>query len=258
MAGKTIGLVAAMPEEIHPLLRRVGEFRRENVSGFILFRFTIGDRNVSLIESGIGAARAAQATGILIDTVSPGIILNFGFAGAVLAGPAVGDIVVADRLLFFNERLFTEQQGPPPGLSEKLTAMLGKGRTGSDFRIHRGTFINTGEIVAKRWLAGFLPDGTTNPVLEMETAAVARIAARAKVPLVAVRAISDAADEELGFSIGEFTDREMNIRAWKVLRTLAGKPRIIPQLFRLARNSKLAGENLAVAVMALLENLPTA
>jgi len=163
---------------------------------------------------------------------------------------------VADRLLFFKERLFTEQLGPPPGLSEKLAAMLEKGRNGSDSRIHRGTFISAGEIVAKHRLAALLPDGTTNPVLEMETAAVARIAARAKVPLVAVRAISDGADEELGFSIGELTDREMNISAWKVLRTLAGKPRIIPQLFRLARNSKIAGEHLAVAVMALLEKLP--
>jgi adenosylhomocysteine nucleosidase len=247
--------VAAMPEEIQPLLRHSGKYTRENVAGFNLYLFTIRGRNAALIVSGIGTARAAQATAILIDSAAPAIILNFGFGGAALPGPAVGDIVVADRLLFFKERLFTAQTGLSPDLSAELASLLEKNCNGRDFRIHCGTFVTTGEIVAKRRLAGLLPAGIINPVVEMETTAVARQAARADIPLVAIRGISDGADEELGFSIGEFTDREMNIRVWKVLRTVAVKPRIIPQLFRLARNSKKAGENLAVALIALLENL---
>ncbi|HLO27322.1 MAG TPA: nucleoside phosphorylase, partial [Geobacteraceae bacterium] len=238
-------------------VRRAGTHRREKVAGFNLYRFTLGNRDVSLIESGIGAARAAEAAGILIDSVSPGVILSFGFAGAVLPGPAVGDIIVGDRLLFFRERLFTEQKGLPPGLPEKLAAMLEEACRGRSFRIHRGTLVTTGEIVDKHRLAGLLPAGTANPAVEMETVAVARAAARAGIPLVAIRAVSDGAEEELGFSIDEFADREMNISAWKVLRTIAVKPRIIPQLFRLARNSKIAGENLAVAVSALVERLQT-
>lgn len=257
MSGKTIGLVAAMPEEIQPLLRHSGKYTRENVAGFNLYRFTLRGRNAALIESGIGAARAADATGILINATDPGIIINFGFAGAILAGPAVGDVVIANRLLLFKERLFTEQAGLTSALTDSLALLVGDGCPGKDFRIQRGAFITTGEIVAKRRLAGLLPAGLLNPVVEMETVAVARHAARAQIPLVAIRGISDGADEELGFTIDEFTDREMNIRAWKVLRTAALKPRIIPQLFRLARNSKKAGENLAAALVALVENLPS-
>jgi adenosylhomocysteine nucleosidase len=258
MPEKTIGLVAAMPEEIRPLLQRAGKLRLEHVSGFNLYRFAVGDREAALIESGIGAERAARATGILIDTVRPCMILNFGFAGAVLPGPGVGDVVMADRLLFFKERLFTEEPGLHRELSGRLALLLETACRGNDFRVHRGTFVTTGEIVAKQRLAGLLPDGTGNPVLEMETAAVARAAARAVIPLVALRAVSDGAEEELGFTIGEITDRNMNISTGKLLRTIAGKPRIIPQLIRLARNSRIAGRNLAVALVALLENLPTA
>ena len=256
MSGKTIGLVAAMPEEIQPLLRHGGRYRRENIEGFNLYLFTIRGRNVALIESGIGAARAADATAILIKAATPGIIINFGFAGAALAGPAVGDVIIANRLLFFKERLFTEQAGLTPDLTDNLALLLNNSCTGKDFRIQSGTFVTTGEIVAKRSLAGLLPAGIINPVVEMETAAVARQAARADIPLAAIRGISDGADEELGFSIEELTDRDMNIRVWKVLRTVAVKPQIIPQLCRLALNSKKAGENLAVALIALLENLP--
>jgi adenosylhomocysteine nucleosidase len=258
MPGKTIGLVAAMPEEIRPLLRRAGKLRREHVSGFDLYRFAVGDRETALIQSGIGAEKAARATGILIDAVAPGMILNFGFAGAVLPGPRVGDVVMADRLLFFKERHFTEEPGLHRELSGRLALLLETACRGKDFSFHRGTFVTTGEIVAKQRLAGLLPEWTGNPVLEMETAAVARTAARAVIPLVALRAVSDVAEEELGFTIGEITDHTMNISAAKLLRTIAGKPRIIPQLIRLARNSRIAGRNLAVAVVALLENLPNA
>ncbi len=255
--GKPIGLVAAMPEEIRPLLRRSGEYRRERIGGFDLYRFSLGDRDAALIESGIGAARAAEAAGILIDTVSPGVVVSFGFAGAVLPGQAVGDIILAERLLYFREGRFAEQRGVSPELAEMLAGVLREECSGNAFLVHRGTLVTTGEIVAKRKLAGLLPAGTTTPAVEMETAAVARVAAGKGIPLVAVRAVSDGAEEELDFSIEEFTDSTMNISAWKVLRTLIAKPRILPQLFRLARNSGKAGDNLAVALSALLENLPT-
>jgi adenosylhomocysteine nucleosidase len=255
MQEKVIGLIAAMPEEIRPLIRSVGPVTREKHAGFNLYRFRASGKDISLIESGIGATRAAQATRALIDAAAPGVLLNFGFGGAVLPGPSVGDIVVADRLLFFKERLFANQAGLAPALTDELAATLEGNCQGTGYRIHRGTFVTTGEIVGKGMLAGLLPAGTANPVLEMETTGVARVASERKVPLVAVRAISDGADEELGFPIADFTDREMRIRIGKVLWALARKPRIIPQLVRLARNSRLAGGNLATAVLAIIEGL---
>jgi adenosylhomocysteine nucleosidase len=251
---ENIGLIAAMPEEIRPLLKRLGPVRREKVGGFILHRFTCGRKKIALIESGIGVERAAKATQALIAAAAPEIILNVGFGGAVLPGPAVGDIVVADRLLFFKVRLFTEQRGMTPALTEQLAEALRAGLEGR-CRVHRGTFVTTGEIVDKRTLARLLPTGRSNPVLEMESAAVARVAQERNIPCAAFRAISDGSDEELGFSIGDFTDREMRIRAWKVLWTVARKPRIIPQLVRLAKNSRRAGENLATAVRSVVDKL---
>jgi adenosylhomocysteine nucleosidase len=258
MAGTTIGLVAAMPDEIRPLLRLVGKSTREKRGGFTLYRFSVGGRDAALIQSGIGMERAAQAAGILIGAVHPVVVLNFGFAGAIHSGLTVGDLVIANRLLFFRERLFSEQQGLAADLSAEVAALIAGGGTGIDSRIHRGTFVTTGEIVGKQRLAGLLPDGAANPVVEMETVAVARKAARAGIPLVAIRAISDGAEEELDFSIEEFTGRDGNISTGKAILTLIRRPRILPQLIRLARNSRIAGGNLAIALVALLENLPAA
>jgi adenosylhomocysteine nucleosidase len=203
----------------------------------------------------MGLKRAASATHALIAKANPDIILNFGFAGAVTAGAELGDLVVATRILLHRDRLFSEQSGIPAELAERLAETLGKSCREKTFRIHRGTCITASQIRKKEEVAKLLPAGAACPVLDMETAAVARVAAKEKVPFLAVRAISDGAEEELGFKIEEFTDQEMNIRQWKVVLTMARKPWIIPQLVRLARNSKRAGENMAFAVTALIELL---
>ncbi|KAF0217590.1 MAG: S-adenosylhomocysteine/5'-methylthioadenosine [Geobacteraceae bacterium] len=256
MGEQTIGLIAAMPEEINPLLRKVGPVEKEKLAGFNLYSFSIGRRKVCLVESGMGLTRAASATHALIAKANPDIILNFGFAGAVTAGVEAGDLVVATRILLHRDRLFSEQPGIPAELAERMIETLGKSCREKTFRIYRGTCITASHITKKEEMVKLLPTGVANPVLDMETAAVARVAAKEKVPFLAVRAISDGADEELGFAIEEFTDREMNIRVWKVLMTVARKPWIVPQLLRLAKNCRVAGKNLAAALPVILENLP--
>lgn len=255
MLTPTIGLIAAMPEEIAPLLRLAGPCKRERAGGFTLHRGTIGNHDVCLIQSGMGQLNAAAATRALITTARPEVIISFGFAGAIAPGPAVGDIVVAGRLLHHHDRLFAEQQGVTPEQAERLAATLAKACRDNGFHVFRGTFVTADHILTKRTLAGQLPAGAKHPVVEMETAAVARVAALAGIPLVAVRAISDGANDELGFAITEFTDREMNIRLWRVLWTILKKPWLVPQLLRLARNAKTAGKNLAVAVAATVLSL---
>ena len=252
MSSKTIGIIAAMPEETAPLLRKVGRVHRELHRGFNLYRFTYGRSDVCLLESRIGMGQSARATRELLDLADVGMILNIGLGGAPLPDLSVGDIVVAERLIYFKERLFSEQQGLDARLtSDCLSALQGERK----FRVCPGTSITAAEILDKKSFAPLIPSGVRHPVLEMETTAVARIAREHSIPLAAVRAISDGSDEELGFSIGEFTDEEMRISPWRVVQTIARKPGIVPQLIRLGLNSRRAAENLARAVLAILDGL---
>jgi adenosylhomocysteine nucleosidase len=86
----------------------------------------------------------------------------------------------------------------------------------------------------------------------MESAAIARVAAEHGIPFIGLRTVSDPFDEELGFTLDEFCDDQLRIRIPKVLLTIVRKPRIIPQLIRLARNSRVAGASLSHAVGGLL------
>jgi adenosylhomocysteine nucleosidase len=119
----------------------------------------------------------------------------------------------------------------------------------------RGAFITCDIIQDKRSLASLLPAGAANPVVEMESAAIARVTAEHGIPFLGVRTISDPWDEELDFTIDEFCDDTMRIRPTKVLATILRRPRIIPQLIRLALNSRVAAAGLAKAMQRLLHQI---
>jgi adenosylhomocysteine nucleosidase len=248
----SIGVVAAMPEEIAPLLRRVGrQVRREQSSGWNLYRFERSGVPVTLIESGMGPHHAAAATAALIELAAPEMLLNFGFAGAVRPGLEVGELVLAQRVLLFEKGRFHEQVAPDPALAERLARVL----PAAGVNLKRGSFITAAEITNKDSLNHLLDGSLAHPALEMETAAFLAEAARAGLPAVALRGISDAAGEELGFSLEEFCDAELRIRLPRVLGTVLRKPWIIPQLIRLAGNTRRAGESLATGVLLALEAL---
>lgn len=243
-------MIAAMKEEIEPLLRLAGPCRQEVNEGFRLYHFTAGTRPVCLIRSGMGPAHAATATRILLDAVQPELIVSFGFAGSLTPELKTGDLIVANRLLFLHDRLFSEQQGLAVDTARKFSEILAKQATCS---VHLGTLVTTVRIIAKMDLAKRLPAGISTAAVEMETSAVARMAVKDKVPVLAIRAISDGLDDELGFSLEEFCDRELNLKLWRVLLTVARKPWIIPQLLRLTKNTEKAGMTLAEAVHDFLK-----
>jgi adenosylhomocysteine nucleosidase len=249
-----ICLIAAMPEEIKPLLRLAGSCKKERIDGFDAYRFSFGKEKLLLVRSGIGLDNAAAASNALIKHAKPCLIVNFGFCGAVTPGPQVGDIVVAQRILLNRKELFSPQSGIVEEEAKRITRSLADAMAAREITVYGGVFVTCAEIKSKSEMARLLPSWAKKPVLDMETAAVALAAAKGGVPFMAVRGISDDAEEELGFSISELSDKLMNIRIGKVFLAVARKPWIIPQLLRLSKNSRKTGENLALAIAGLLED----
>lgn len=252
MQVSTIGLVAAMPEEVNPFLKRIGNYRAGKKASFDLYRFDLGGKKIALIRSGMGVGHAATASRVLIEAVAPEVIISFGFGGALREGLHVGDLVLAEQLMSCNGCEISRVVQPSHRLLEQLQYLV---QDPSNIAVYRGTFITTRKILGKRLVEGLLPGDYSNPVLEMESAAIAEVAAEAHIPFAAVRAISDAADEELEFSLDEFTDDEMNIRISRVLLSVAKKPWIIPQLLRLASNTSKAGKRLADGMEVVISGL---
>ncbi|WP_243688340.1 phosphorylase family protein [Geotalea toluenoxydans] len=152
----TIGIIAAMPEEVNPLLKRIGIYQREKRESFELFRFGLDVKKIVLVQSGMGAKHATRATRFLIKTASPDIILNFGFAGAVTAGPRVGDLVLADQVFSYDGTRFRKEATPSAELVDRMHCLV-RQQISAENNIYRSSFITTLEITGKSELAKHCP-----------------------------------------------------------------------------------------------------
>lgn len=81
--------------------------------------------------------------------------------------------------------------------------------------------------------------------VEMESYEILREAAACGIPAVAIRAISDAADEELPLDMNLIFSDEGQVSIPRVMGQVARHPQSLPGLVRLGKQSKYAAESLA-------------
>ena len=87
--------------------------------------------------------------------------------------------------------------------------------------------------------------GRKGSIVEMETTHVLRSAVERRVPCVAVRAISDAADEDLPVDFARILDSHGHLKMGGLLKEIGFSPYRIPLLLQFARQSRAAGKSLA-------------
>ncbi len=244
---ETIGLIAAMAEECRPLLRNVQDVEACRQGDFPGYRFKLGDRDCLLVQSGIGMKRAADVARTLLASASPRLLVSFGIAGAVENNLQIGDVVAVDSVFLM--------EGGIPGQPARLGRFSVEALEAITRALQpRRARLVWGSALTTRGSQGIKLDLTDieNPVLEMETAAVAQAAAQHGIPLLALRAVSDNPAEPLLINPDEVMDENYRLQIGKMLRLLIRHPKILLRAGRIQRNSTLAAENAALAVMAAL------
>lgn len=238
-----IAIITAMPEESRAILKSAQGVEKSRHGERRTFHCRIAGHDVTLVEAGMGMLNAGWAASILAAE-GPDILVSAGFGGGVLPGFKVGDVVMAERVLHWTGN----------GFEEVMTRFYGRESGVQPLVRLRGQFITSDGILNKGQLIALLPRDAGQPVVEMESAAVARVSAERDIPFMGMRAISDPWDEELAFSIDEFCDDDKRIRPAKVFATILHRPRIVPQLIRLGWNSHIAAKSLGRAMERLLKN----
>ena len=244
-----IAIVTAMPEERAALMRPLTEVRQERLAAVELYCGKVNGQEVCVAEGGMGTAAAAVAAKELAKR-KPSLLISAGYCGAVRPGPAVGDLVVCRTLLSLEGGKLQQiaQHGDGQPTAGNLAAELQR----HGLRAWQGSFITTRDIVTKSAMAACLATELPHPVLEMESAAVAQVAAMAGIPFIGLRAVSDDAAEELLFSLEEICAANGRVALRRVLWLLARRPWLLPQFLRLAAGSAKAGKSLGQALEVLL------
>jgi adenosylhomocysteine nucleosidase len=246
-----IGIITAMPEETQAIVRALQHAQKIQTGELTVYQGQRCGHEIVVAEAGMGFANATEGARQFMGGLRPDLVISAGFCGGISAGLQVGDAVVATGLTVVSEGGLKEVPATIPTICRDFVSRQGD----EGQRVFAGLFVSTTAIMQKDRLAALLPANTPNPVVEMESSAIALVATENGIPFIGLRTVSDPYDEELGFSLDEFCDQRMRIRIPKVLLTVARKPRIIPQLFRLARNSRVAAASLSQSMEQLLSVL---
>jgi len=244
---ETIGMIAAMPQESKALLRCIEEWELSMLGPFRCYRFQLFDRNCLLVQSGIGLKRAMDATHALLSATNPPFLVSFGIAGAVKDDLQIGDVVVASHTSLL-EKGIPGQFLTLAALSEAAWSAAAQVLQPRGARLVAGTALTTrGSQTVQPG-----PKEIAHPVLEMETAGIAQVAAEQGISLIALRAVSDGPQAPIPFDLEGVYDEQYNLRMSKIIKTVFRHPKIILQSSRVSRNVKKAADNAAIALVAAL------
>jgi adenosylhomocysteine nucleosidase len=244
---ETIGLIAAMPQESEALLRCIKEWRRTALGPFRGARFQVMDRNCLLVTSGMGIKRAMDATRALLAGSSPHLLVSFGIAGAVNDDLRIGDVIVPGNTCLLDKGL-PGQLRSLASLSEEAWEAAAQVLQPDGARLVPGTAITTrgSQVILQRL------EEMSNPILEMETAGIAQVAAEFGIPLVSIRSISDGPQAPIPLDLEAILDENDTFRIGRMLMMVLRRPQIILQSRQMMQNSRKAADHAARALVAAL------
>jgi adenosylhomocysteine nucleosidase len=152
------------------------------------------------------------------------VVIMAGVAGALDPALQVGDVVIDDL---------------PPGWNAPAGA-------------RRGAIVTQDGILATPSDKADLFGRTGALAVDMETACVRQWARGRGVPFVAVRSISDRADQTLDPAVLRLVDSFGNPRPAALAKALLARPSLVPHLWRLGADSKRAAARLGAIVKELV------
>ncbi|HEO5470852.1 TPA: 5'-methylthioadenosine/adenosylhomocysteine nucleosidase [Streptococcus agalactiae] len=208
-----IGIIAAIEEELKLLVENLEDKSQETVLSNVYYSGRYGEHELVLVQSGVGKVMSAMSVAILVESFKVDAIINTGSAGAVATGLNVGDVVVADTLVYHDVDLtaFGYDYGqmsmqPLYFHSDKTFVSTFEAVLSKEEMTSKVGLIATGDsFIAGQEkidvIKGHFPQVLA---VEMEGAAIAQAAQATGKPFVVVRAMSDTAAHDANITFDEF------------------------------------------------------
>lgn len=210
-----LGIIAAMSEELQPLLEEMNITKTENRAKMTFHEGYISGKKIVAVICGIGKVNAAVCAQILITTYGATHVVNVGVAGGIGENIRPGDVVIANSLVQHDMDAtgFGDPMGQIPRLEvfdfkcdDFLINLAQKSFKGvKDFKCFVGRIATGDQFVADvekiRWL-----NSTFQAIAcEMEGCSIAQVCYLNDIPCVVIRSISDNANTGAHMDFAKFT-----------------------------------------------------
>lgn len=236
------GVVAALPEEVKPLHRRLQNSRRVRLAPGQVVAGRLGDNRVVVMATGDGANLAENGLEQLLSAFELHAVIVIGIAGGLSDDLEVGSVVAAKRV--------TNESGEAPEPDSELLATsntLPGVRLGE---VHSHAEIAIDPIAKARLWQQI--GGDEASVVDLESASYAAVAAAHRVPYLVLRAVSDSYDEALPLDFNRFRKPDGGSDRGRVLRYSLRHPSIVPELIQLRERLRHCAGRLAELVEEVL------
>ncbi len=192
-----------------------------------------------LAVSGIGFAAAERAAQTLIDAGATALA-SWGMAGGLDPALRAGTIFLPSQVLGSDGRQLSTASEWRARLGVALAAQ---------HPIASGKLLSAAQTIESIAAKAQAFSTTGALAVDMESAAVAAIAARHALPFIAVRVIIDTAQDALPRAAVAAT-RSGQLRIWRLIASVARAPGEIAALLRIARRYRVATRSLAAVASA--------
>lgn len=212
---KRIGIIVAMQEELEEIKEYVEDINEKEIKHITFIEGKVEEKNVVLVQCGIGKVNAAMVTQALIDSYNIEYIVNIGVAGALNPMLNIGDVVIADKLIQhdFDITAFGHSKGYITGVGDFIQTdenlrnkleKLNHNNKDNEYKIKLG-IIASGDIfctdieMKNKIYSKFDAD-----CVEMEGAAIAQVCYLNEIPFVVMRSISDSPNGKNAITFDKF------------------------------------------------------
>lgn len=215
---------------------RLATDRVETIAnGLTIHAGRVAGRRVAWSVAGVGEEPASRAALLLVDGHRPGLLVSAGFAGGLDPALPRGAVVRPARVIHAGSAAAVElaagQQGVVACTTDRIVRSAGEKQD--------------------------LRDRTAADVVDMETFAVAQVAADRMLPCAAVRVVSDTALEDLPREVAGLARPQSTLRRLgAAIGAVGRRPGAVIDLWNLWERAVIDGRTLAAALEQLCRTLP--
>jgi adenosylhomocysteine nucleosidase len=227
----------ALENEFAPW-RGMHNFRREKWGAADAYLSEINGAQVGVVLTGFGPRQARLTASEIMQSEPESIdcCVSSGLAGGLRPEYPIGQVLAARSVYSENLREDGESQ-----VLESSSALVSFAAETGATVVDR--FYSSGHVVATVEEKKHL--GASADAVEMESFEVMREMQARGIPSVAIRSISDTAEENLPLDMSQVFTDEGQVSIPRVLGQVVRKPQSLPGLVRLGKNSQAAAESLA-------------
>lgn len=195
-----IGIIGAMEAEVDEIKKLMSVEETSEFYGYLFYRGMMNDKEIVLLQGGIGKVNAAIATTLLFTHFSIDFVINIGSAGGLQAIQNVGDVVISTAVVHHDVDVtaFQREIGEVPGLPRYFKADDFLLNTVKDILQEQSTVAHVGliasgdQFVSKQEQVDYIKRYFSDAMcVEMEAAAIAQVCYVFNKKFIITRSLSD-------------------------------------------------------------------